>query len=120
MLLLPTDSTGTDGEQGGVQKSSNQKVAGSFEPTSTAGAFAPNWSMSAIADDKIDTLHTLTIANERNWFGGRDGSVDSLVTLVARQSELKLLALYDNGFTQKQKERVRSAVANSECLVCFD
>ena len=40
--------------------------------------------MSAIADDKIDTLHTLTIVNEYNWFKGRDGCVDSLVTLVAR------------------------------------
>ena len=64
MLLLPTDSTGTDGEQGGVQKH--------------AGAFAPNCSMSAIADDKIDTLHTLTIADEENWFEGRDGCVDAL------------------------------------------
>ena len=75
--------------------------------------------MSAIADDKIDTLHTLTIADEENWFEGRDGCVDSLVILVARQSELKLPDLRYNGFTEEQAQRVRSAVANSECRLIF-
>ena len=49
--------------------------------------------MSAIADDRIDCLHTLTIRDEEDWFDRRDGCVDSLVTLIARQSELKLLSL---------------------------
>ena len=40
----------------------------------------------SLADDDFDGLQSLTIANEYFWFkGGRDGCVDSLVTIIARQ-----------------------------------
>ena len=43
--------------------------------------------------------------------------MDSLVTLIARQSELKFLNLYCNEFTEEQVQRVKSAVANTTCRV---
>ena len=59
------------------------------------------------------------IASE-GWFkGGRDGCMDSFVTLIARQSELKLLNMRENGFTEEQKQRVRNAVANPDCRLVF-
>ena len=45
--------------------------------------------------------------------------MDSLVTLIARQSELKLLNLALNSFTEEQEQRVRCAVANTECRLIF-
>ena len=45
--------------------------------------------------------------------------MDSLVTLIARQSELKILDLRANGFTEEQEQRVRSAVVNTACRVIF-
>ena len=51
--------------------------------------------MKAIADGRIDSLHSLIIADEELWFrGGRDACMDSLVKLIARQSELKLLRMH--------------------------
>ena len=73
--------------------------------------------MKAIADDRINCLHSLTIVDEKNWFEGRDDCVDSLVTLIARQSELKFLNLVHNGFTEEQEQKARSAVANTACRV---
>ena len=43
--------------------------------------------------------------------------MDSLVTLIARQSELKFLNLAINGFTEEQEQRIRSAVASTACRV---
>ena len=45
--------------------------------------------------------------------------MDSLVTLIARQSELKFLNLAGNRFTVENEQRVRSAVANTACRVIF-
>ena len=73
--------------------------------------------MQILADDGFDWLQSLTIASE-GWFkDGRDGCMDSLVTLIARQSELKLLNLHYNDFTEEQEQRIRNAVANPECRV---
>ena len=78
--------------------------------------------MKAIADDRIDSLHSLSIADEEKWFGGgRDGCMDSLVTLIARQSELKLLRMRGRlqryELTEEQEQKIRSAVANTACRV---
>ena len=43
--------------------------------------------------------------------------MDSLVTLIARQSELKFLDLNANGFTEEQEQRIKNAVANTPCRV---
>ena len=43
--------------------------------------------------------------------------MDSLVTLIARQSELKFLNLGYNRFTEEQYQKIRSAVANTSCRV---
>ena len=47
--------------------------------------------------------------------------MDSLVTLIARQSDLKLLRMrgkdQDYELTEEQEQRVRSAVANTTCRV---
>ena len=72
--------------------------------------------MQVLADDRCDSLQNLTIADERAWFeNGRDDCKDSLVTIIARQAELKLLDLHDNGFTEEQEQQIRSAAANPEC-----
>ena len=59
-----------------------------------------------LADDGIDWLQSLTIANEFHWFrpdrGGSDGLIDSLVTLIARQRELAFLNLSLNGITKRE------------------
>ena len=47
--------------------------------------------------------------------------MDSLVTLIARQSDLKLLRMrgeaQDYKLTEEQEQRIRSAVANTSCRV---
>ena len=43
--------------------------------------------------------------------------MESLVTLIARQSGLKFLDLPKNGFTEEQEQRARSAVASTACRV---
>ena len=45
--------------------------------------------------------------------------MDSLATLIARQSELKFLDLHYNGFAKEREQRVRSAIANNGCRVKF-
>ena len=72
--------------------------------------------MQALADGRFDSLQNLTIADEKAWFeNGRDDCKDSLVTIIVRQSELKLLDLHDNGFTEEQEQQIRGATANPEC-----
>ena len=47
--------------------------------------------------------------------------MDSLATLIARQSELKLRNLHGNGLAEEQKQQVRNAVASPDCrLVLTD
>ena len=82
--------------------------------------------MRALADAKLDQLRSLIIANEKNWFKeGRGGCIDSLVTLIARQSELKFLDLhggkysYDYCLTVEHQQQVRNAVAKPECRLIF-
>ena len=42
--------------------------------------------LKTLADDDFDSLHSLTIAGQYDWFqGGRDGCMDSLVTIIAKQ-----------------------------------
>ena len=59
--------------------------------------------MEALAENaEFDSLQSLTIVREWKWFkNGRDGCIDSLVTLIARQNELKFLDLHDNGITEE-------------------
>ena len=45
--------------------------------------------------------------------------MDSLVTLIARQTDLKLLDLHYNEFTEGQEKRIRSAVVSPECRLIF-
>ena len=58
--------------------------------------------MQVLADDRLDQLQSLKIIDERAWFfNGRNGCADSLVTLIARQSELTLLNLLYNDFIEE-------------------
>ena len=48
--------------------------------------------MKLLADSELSSLHSLTIARERDWFKeGRNGCMESLITLIERQTELELL-----------------------------
>ena len=78
--------------------------------------------LQTLADSECSQLTSITISKEANWFRGTDecmGSLDSLVTLIARQSELESLVLPGNDFTEEQEQRVRSAIANNGCRVKF-
>ena len=75
--------------------------------------------MQVLADDRIDSLHSLTTARESKWFGGRDGCVESLFALIARQPELKLRNMHGNGLAEEQKQQVRNAVASPDCRLVF-
>ena len=57
-----------------------------IEDTGSSGADGDKF-MEALADDaEFDSLQSLMINREYEWFGnGRDGCIDSLVTLIARQ-----------------------------------
>ena len=59
--------------------------------------------MQTLAEGRFDSLQSLTITFEC-WFSyGKDGCLDSLVTLIARQYELKLLDLRSNYFTEEHE-----------------
>ena len=59
--------------------------------------------MEALANDaQFDSLHSLTIVGEYEWFeDGTDECIEPLVTLIARQNELKFLDLHDNNITEE-------------------
>ena len=49
--------------------------------------------MKILADDHINWLHHLTINGEIDWIGGRDECLDSLLILLARQTNLQTLTM---------------------------
>ena len=51
--------------------------------------------MQLLADHQIHWLEKLTLADEEAWFkGGREGCFESMIILLARQENLKLLNLH--------------------------
>ena len=65
--------------------------------------------MKILADDHINWLHHLTISYEKSWFGtfiedniskermnDRDECMDSLLILLARQTNLQTLTMNEN------------------------
>ena len=59
--------------------------------------------MRVLADHHINWLERLTLAKEKPWFeGGRDGCMQSLIILLARQANVTLLNLAINGFIEEQ------------------
>ena len=62
--------------------------------------------LQVLADHHIHSLNSLTIAEEFAWFkGGRDGCMESLIKLVARQENLKLLNMNYGRFYYLSEER---------------
>ena len=64
--------------------------------------------LQVLADHRIHWLQELTLALEPAWFEDRDTCMQSLIVLLARQANLKLLNLshgfYDNYLTEEQKQ----------------
>ena len=76
--------------------------------------------MQTLVESKVCTLRSLTIDRERAWFeGGRDGCIDLLVYLIARQPELTFLNLGDSLITVEHQlhQQIRDAVVNPDCRV---
>ena len=71
--------------------------------------------LQVLADYRIHCLQNLTLADESAWFKNRDGCMQSLIVLLARQTNLKLLYLGYNWHTEEQKQQIREAVANPDC-----
>ena len=75
---------------------------------SGAGAKVGDTFMRVLADHHIHSLEKLTL-DEKPWFeGGRDGCMQSLVILLARQTNLKLLDMtgkdtYYQGFLTEEQ-----------------
>ena len=61
--------------------------------------------MLVLADSDIDWLQHLVIVNEEYWFAGGGGEVLApLLVLLQRQTQLKLLAMYENeDFSEEQE-----------------
>ena len=58
-----------------------------------------------LADHHIHWLEHLTISDEKAWFGdGREGCMESLTKLIARQANLKLLSLY--GYNRSLRKEI--------------
>ena len=45
--------------------------------------------------------------------------MQSLITLIARQTELELLRMNDNDLEEDQEQRIRNAVASPDCRLVF-
>ena len=64
--------------------------------------------LQVLADHRIHWLQNLTLVGEEAWFKDRDTCMQSLIFLLARQANLKLLNLnhgdYDNYLTEEQKQ----------------
>ena len=71
-----------------------------IDGTFSSGADGEKFLQALANDVQFDSLHSLTISQERAWFeNGREECMDSLVTLIARQHELKFLDLHLNDIT---------------------
>ena len=77
--------------------------------------------MHVLANSNLDSLHNLMIGGERLWFaGGRSEVMAPLLTLLQRQTQLKVLAMADNeGFTDEQGQQISDAL-DSQCRVITD
>ena len=75
--------------------------------------------LQVLADHRIHWLQELTLAWEKAWFKDRDGCMQSLIVLLARQTNLKLLYLGYNWHTEEQKQQIRDAIASPECRLIF-
>ena len=60
--------------------------------------------LQVLADHRIHWLQELTLVAESAWFEDRDGCMQSLIVLLARQTNLKLLNLGLDRLTEEQKQ----------------
>ena len=72
--------------------------------------------MQQLADSQNNSLHSLTIAFEKKWFSSGE-SLNSLVTFIARQTDLNFLIVHENGLNEEEMQQIRNAVANSDCRI---
>ena len=74
--------------------------------------------MQALAASKIEKMQSLTIRYQFGWFeDGREENCAALLAFIARQSQLKLLDLFCNFFSEEREQEIREAVSGSECRV---
>ena len=61
--------------------------------------------MQVLADSKIDWLRHLEISCEEYWFaGGRGEVLAPLIVLLQRQTQLKVLAMFENDDFSEEQE----------------
>ena len=75
--------------------------------------------MKVLADHHIDWLQNITIIEEYPWFeNDRDGCMVPLLVLLARQTSLKTLKMYNN-LSDAQKDQIRKVVSENapECTM---
>ena len=76
------------------------------------------WESLTNQNDSIQTLQKLTIKNEWNWFRGEeDECLAPLLIVLARLSNLTLLAMDNNKLTVEQEQRIRNAIINDKCEI---
>ena len=69
--------------------------------------------MEALADAKVEKMESLTIMYQFAWFEeGREDNYAALLRLLARASQLKLLNLFCNFFSEEQEQEIRGAVSD--------
>ena len=56
--------------------------------------------MQQLADSQNDSLHSLTITDEKKWFSSGE-SLNSLITVIARQTDLSFLNVGDNDLNEE-------------------
>ena len=72
--------------------------------------------MQQLADSQNNSLHTITIYGEEEWFESGESLV-LLVSVIARQTELKFLRASKNCFNEEKEQQVRNSVANPDCRI---
>ena len=76
-----------------------------------------------LASEDISSLESVTIRLEQSWFEkGRSEFMAPLLVLLARQTALKELNLYDNILSDAQEEQINKVVTETapECSVKFE
>ena len=67
----------------------------------------------------MTSLEEITIVHENRWFEGRNQCLTPFLSVLARQTKLRFLAIHCNGLNLAQKERIQDVVVGhpSNCRV---
>ena len=69
--------------------------------------------LKTLADSECNQLTSITIMDERKWFGNTEECMGPLLTFLAKQTGLQTLKMKYNWLSDAQKDQIRQTVSES-------